>query len=57
MIRVTMNIDDDNLKEVRGAFKKNDWEKIKLFVRFLQTFHDTTLKFSMSQYLTCYFFL
>ncbi|KAF7152365.1 hypothetical protein RHSIM_Rhsim01G0167900 [Rhododendron simsii] len=40
-------------KEYVGPPSSSDWEKIKLYVKFLRVFYVATLKFSGSLYVTC----
>ncbi|KAI8546962.1 hypothetical protein RHMOL_Rhmol07G0160200 [Rhododendron molle] len=40
-------------KEYVGPPTSSDWEKIKLYVKFLKVFYVVTLKFSGSLYVTC----
>lgn len=40
-----------------GPPKKDDWDKVRLFVRFLKLFHDTTLYYPDGHYVICNSFL
>ncbi|KAF7139229.1 hypothetical protein RHSIM_Rhsim07G0226600 [Rhododendron simsii] len=40
-------------KEIVGPPTSSDWEKIKLYAKFLRVFYLATLKFSGSLYVTC----
>ncbi|KAF7119892.1 hypothetical protein RHSIM_Rhsim13G0135600 [Rhododendron simsii] len=40
-------------KEIIGPQTSSDWEKIKLYVKFLRVFYLATLKFSGSLYVSC----
>ncbi|KAK8562059.1 hypothetical protein V6N12_049112 [Hibiscus sabdariffa] len=40
------------LRKVGGAHDDEDWDKVALFLHFLEIFYDTTLSFSRSRYVT-----
>ncbi|KAG6713707.1 hypothetical protein I3842_05G167000 [Carya illinoinensis] len=52
--------DDDGISELGkgrasklGPPTKDDWDKSRLFVKFLKLFYDATLRFSGANYVTC----
>ena len=42
----------ENGKKVMGPLLSDDWDNAKVFVQFLKTFYDITLKFSASLHVT-----
>ncbi|KAM6564201.1 hypothetical protein CsatB_030096 [Cannabis sativa] len=44
--------EEDNGKSKEGPPNEDDWENARIFVKFLKTFYEVTLKFSGSSYVT-----
>ena len=42
--------------KIKGPPEKEDWNRAKVFVKFLKMFYDVTLKFSRSLHVTSIFF-
>ena len=43
-------------EKIKGPLEKEDWNRARVFVKFLKMFYDITLKFSESLHVTSIFF-